>query len=35
MEIDPREKYVLCVGMCVLDVIHVVQTFPDEDTDRR
>lgn len=35
MEIDINDKYILCVGMCVLDVIHVCKTFPEEDSDRR
>lgn len=29
------EKRVLCVGMCVLDIIHVCAEYPQEDTDRR
>ncbi|XP_055905758.1 ketohexokinase-like [Eupeodes corollae] len=26
---------ILCVGMCVLDIVHVCSKFPEEDTDRR
>ncbi|XP_073839439.1 ketohexokinase-like [Musca autumnalis] len=29
------EKRILCVGMCVLDIIHVCAEYPKEDTDRR
>ena len=29
------EKNILCVGMCVLDIIHVCAEFPSEDTDKR
>lgn len=29
------EKSVLCVGMCVLDIIHVCAEYPEEDTDKR
>lgn len=29
------DKSILCVGMCVLDIIHVCREFPDEDSDRR
>ncbi|TMW40081.1 hypothetical protein DOY81_014839 [Sarcophaga bullata] len=29
------EKSILCVGMCVLDIIHVCAEFPSEDTDKR
>ena len=29
------EKPILCVGMCVLDIIHVCAEFPAEDTDKR
>lgn len=28
-------KRILCVGMCVLDAIHVCPEYPDEDSDRR
>ncbi|XP_012159945.1 ketohexokinase [Ceratitis capitata] len=30
----PRRR-IMCVGMCVLDIIHVVQEYPIEDTDKR
>ncbi|XP_061388866.1 ketohexokinase-like [Musca vetustissima] len=30
-----EEKRILCVGMCVLDIIHVCAEYPKEDTDRR
>lgn len=29
------DKLILCVGLCVLDVIHVCREYPEEDTDRR
>ncbi|XP_013115488.1 ketohexokinase [Stomoxys calcitrans] len=29
------EKHILCVGMCVLDIIHVCAEYPKEDTDKR
>lgn len=28
-------KAILCVGMCVLDIIHVCEEFPVEDSDKR
>lgn len=30
-----EEKRILCVGLCVLDIIHVCATYPEEDSDRR
>lgn len=30
-----NNKYILCVGQCVLDVIHTCQEYPEEDSDRR
>ncbi|XP_069881310.1 ketohexokinase isoform X1 [Dipodomys merriami] len=30
-----EEKQILCVGLVVLDVINVVDKYPEEDTDRR
>lgn len=30
-----NDKRILCVGMCVLDIIHVCETYPEEDTDKR
>jgi hypothetical protein len=32
---DPEHGKVLCVGLACLDSIHVVKTFPVEDTDVR
>lgn len=29
------DKLILCVGICVLDVIHVCHEHPEEDSDRR
>ncbi|KAM7357361.1 ketohexokinase-like [Cochliomyia hominivorax] len=29
------QKRVLCVGMCVLDIIHLCAEYPEEDTDKR
>lgn len=29
------EPCILCVGMCVLDIIHVCAEYPQEDTDKR
>lgn len=29
------DKLILCVGICVLDVIHVCKEYPNEDSDRR
>lgn len=29
------KKAVLCVGMCVLDIIHVCNEYPVEDSDKR
>lgn len=29
------DKLILCVGMCVLDIIHVCEQYPQEDTDKR
>lgn len=26
---------ILCVGMCVLDIIHICEKYPSEDTDKR
>lgn len=31
----PQQRRIVCVGMCVLDVIHVVEQYPVEDTDKR
>ncbi|XP_054085236.1 ketohexokinase-like [Zeugodacus cucurbitae] len=31
----PEQRRIVCVGMCVLDVIHVVEQYPEEDTDKR
>ncbi|XP_054735335.1 ketohexokinase-like [Anastrepha obliqua] len=30
-----QQRRIVCVGMCVLDVIHVVDHYPVEDTDKR
>lgn len=30
-----NNQYILCVGLCVLDVIHACQEYPEEDSDRR
>ncbi|KAI8123398.1 hypothetical protein FF38_11135 [Lucilia cuprina] len=30
-----EERRVLCVGMCVLDIIHLCAEYPQEDTDKR
>ncbi|XP_050334597.1 ketohexokinase-like [Bactrocera neohumeralis] len=30
-----QQRRILCVGMCVLDVIHLVEQYPVEDTDKR
>lgn len=30
-----ESKRVLCVGMCVADIIHVCTEFPAEDSDQR
>lgn len=35
MESETKNKYILCVGLCTLDIIHVLHTYPDEDSDRR
>jgi len=35
MDSEIKDKYILCVGMCTLDIIHVMQEYPDEDSDRR
>lgn len=32
---DDKDKYILCVGMCVLDIIQVCSTYPEEDSDKR
>ncbi|XP_018785307.1 PREDICTED: ketohexokinase-like [Bactrocera latifrons] len=32
---SPQQRRILCVGMCVLDVIHLVEQYPVEDTDKR
>jgi hypothetical protein len=32
---NPEDRKVLCVGLTCLDSIHVVKTFPAEDTDVR
>lgn len=29
------DKLILCVGLCVLDVIHVCREYPEEDSDQR
>lgn len=29
------EKKILCVGVCVLDIIHVTNEYPKEDSDTR
>lgn len=29
------DKRILCVGLCVLDIIHVCSSYPEEDSDRR
>ncbi|XP_036326360.1 ketohexokinase-like [Rhagoletis pomonella] len=31
----PCKGRIVCVGMCVLDVIHLVEQYPVEDTDKR
>jgi len=33
--VNENKKTVLCVGMCVLDIVHVCSTFPVEDSDKR
>lgn len=30
-----EEKRILCVGLVVLDIINVVDKYPEEDTDSR
>lgn len=30
-----EEKQILCVGLVVLDIINVVDKYPEEDTDSR
>lgn len=30
-----QDRKILCVGMCVLDIIHVCAEYPQEDTDKR
>ncbi|XP_060789805.1 ketohexokinase-like isoform X2 [Neoarius graeffei] len=30
-----EQKKILCVGLVCLDIINVVDTFPEEDTDTR
>lgn len=30
-----KNRRILCVGMCVLDIVHVCSKYPEEDTDRR
>ncbi|XP_055857123.1 ketohexokinase-like [Episyrphus balteatus] len=30
-----NSRRILCVGMCVLDIVHVCNKYPEEDTDRR
>lgn len=30
-----KNKRILCIGMCVLDIIHVCTEYPKEDSDRR
>lgn len=32
---DVQDKDILCVGLCVLDVIHVCSSYPAEDVDMR
>jgi hypothetical protein len=32
---NPEHRKVLCVGLACLDSIHVVKTYPVEDTDVR
>lgn len=32
---NDNKKTVLCVGMCVLDIVHVCNEFPIEDEDKR
>lgn len=32
---NENKKTVLCVGMCVLDIVHVCNEFPVEDQDKR
>ncbi|XP_031634393.1 ketohexokinase-like [Contarinia nasturtii] len=32
---NQNDKLILCVGICVLDIIHVCQEYPEEDSDRR
>lgn len=33
--INDNNKYILCVGMCVLDIIQVCSTYPEENSDKR
>lgn len=35
MSMDVTHKRILCVGLCVLDVIHECNQFPVEDSDIR
>ncbi|XP_008319449.1 ketohexokinase isoform X2 [Cynoglossus semilaevis] len=35
MDRKPREKKILCVGLVCLDIINVVDKYPEEDTDSR
>ncbi|XP_029990809.1 ketohexokinase isoform X2 [Sphaeramia orbicularis] len=32
---DPQNKKILCVGLVCLDIINVVDKYPEEDTDSR
>lgn len=34
-KLNENQKTVLCVGMCVLDIVHVCDQFPIEDQDKR
>jgi len=33
-EVKNKQK-ILCVGMCVLDIIHLIDKYPEEDSDIR
>lgn len=34
-QMEQQQKKILCVGLVCLDIINVVEKYPEEDTDSR
>lgn len=35
VKMNRNNKLILCVGTCVLDIVHICREYPEEDSDRR